>query len=158
LSAEGLLERLISLPFGAIRLTERFLAKGSGRRDVRALRAAVREQIRPTLPVRDWRGAQVIGSGGTFTSLAGMYLARRGVETARTTHATRVPREELEHILDSLSTLTPEERLGVQGLSPARVDIIVAGLAVAAEVLARLESRELVVSAYGIREGLLLEM
>ena len=32
-----------------------------------------------------------------------------------------------------------------------------AGIAVAAEVLRRIESRELVVSRYGIREGLLLE-
>ena len=43
------------------------------------------------------------------------------------------------------------------GLNPERADIIVAGLAVAAEVLARLESRDLIVSRYGIREGLLLE-
>ena len=43
------------------------------------------------------------------------------------------------------------------GLNPGRVDIIVAGIAVAAEVLRRLEGREIVVSRYGIREGLLLE-
>ena len=38
LSADGLLERLISLPFGAIRLTEEFLGPGtrrSGRRNIR---------------------------------------------------------------------------------------------------------------------------
>jgi exopolyphosphatase / guanosine-5'-triphosphate,3'-diphosphate pyrophosphatase len=27
------------------------------------------------MPVKDWRGAQVIGSGGTFTNLAGIVLA-----------------------------------------------------------------------------------
>jgi exopolyphosphatase/guanosine-5'-triphosphate,3'-diphosphate pyrophosphatase len=53
--------------------------------------------------------------------------------------------------------MSPSERLAVPGLSPARADIIVGGLAVAVEVLARLEARELHVSAYGIREGLLLE-
>jgi len=107
--------------------------------------------------VRDWRGAQVIGSGGTFTNLAGIYLNRQGVQTARTTHGTRLPREELEHILDMLQDMSPDQRAAVPGLNPARADIIVAGFAVAAEVLARLESRELIVSAYGIREGLLLE-
>jgi exopolyphosphatase/guanosine-5'-triphosphate,3'-diphosphate pyrophosphatase len=45
----------------------------------------------------------------------------------------------------------------VPGLNPERADIIVAGLAVAAEVLRRLEARDIVVSRYGIREGLLLE-
>src|SRR5687768_3239979 len=157
LSADGVIERLLSLPFGAIRLTEQFLGARTRRRDVRALRSAVRDGIRGCLPVRDWRGAQVIGSGGTFTNLAGVFLARQGVQTARTTHGTRVPRVELEHILDMLQEASPEDRAAVPGLNPARADIIVAGFAVAAEVLARLETRELTVSAYGIREGLLLE-
>jgi len=53
--------------------------------------------------------------------------------------------------------MTPDERRAVVGLTPGRADIIVAGLAVAAEVLKRLDASELRVSAYGIREGLLLE-
>jgi exopolyphosphatase/guanosine-5'-triphosphate,3'-diphosphate pyrophosphatase len=53
--------------------------------------------------------------------------------------------------------MSPAERATVQGLNPARADIIVAGLATAAEVLARFDSKELVSSEYGIREGLLLE-
>jgi len=157
LSADGLLERLISLPFGAIRLTEEFLGPRPRRKDVRKLRAFIRDDIRKMLPVRDWRGAQVIGSGGTFTNLAGIYLMRQGVQTARTTHGTRLPRTDLEHVLDMLQEMSPEQRAAVPGLNPARSDIIVAGFAVAAEVMARLESRELIVSAYGIREGLLLE-
>jgi exopolyphosphatase/guanosine-5'-triphosphate,3'-diphosphate pyrophosphatase len=79
------------------------------------------------------------------------------VQTARTVHATRVPRVELEHILDILQDMSVEERRAVPGLNAARADIIVAGLAVSAEVLARVEAREVNVSAYGIREGLLLE-
>jgi exopolyphosphatase / guanosine-5'-triphosphate,3'-diphosphate pyrophosphatase len=157
LSADGLVERLISLPFGTIRLTERFLGPRARRKDVRALRAAVRDDIRAQLPVRDWRGATVIGSGGTFTNLAGMVLARQGVQTATSVHGTCVPREELEHVLDLLQDMSPEERAAVAGLNPARADIIVAGLAVAAEVLARLQARQLHVSGFGIREGLLLE-
>jgi exopolyphosphatase / guanosine-5'-triphosphate,3'-diphosphate pyrophosphatase len=162
LSADGLLDRLISLPFGAIRLTEQFLGSaiqdgGRGlRRGVRELRLHVREALRGHLPVRDWRGAQVIGSGGTFTNLAGMYLARQAA-TARTVHAARVARVELEHLLFALQDLSMVERAAVPGLNPARADIIVAGLAVVAEVVARVEAREIVVSAYGIREGLLLE-
>jgi len=53
--------------------------------------------------------------------------------------------------------MSPSGRQGVPGLTPARADIIVAGFAVAAEVLARLDVSGLVVSAYGIREGILLE-
>jgi exopolyphosphatase/guanosine-5'-triphosphate,3'-diphosphate pyrophosphatase len=156
LVAEGLVERLISFPFGAIRMTEQFLTGRPGPKGVRKLRRHVRTAIRKVLPVRDWRGAEVIGSGGTFTNLAGMFLARQGIRV-RSVHGTRIPRAELEHILEQLSALDTKERLEVEGLNPGRADIIVGGLAVAAEVLARIEPRELTASGYGIREGLLLE-
>jgi exopolyphosphatase/guanosine-5'-triphosphate,3'-diphosphate pyrophosphatase len=68
-----------------------------------------------------------------------------------------MPWHEIEHLLEMLQELTPTERLAVPGLNVARADIILAGLAVAAEVGARLEPRGFVASAYGIREGLLLE-
>jgi exopolyphosphatase/guanosine-5'-triphosphate,3'-diphosphate pyrophosphatase len=157
LSADGLLDRLISLRFGALRLTEQFLGPTPGARDVEKLRKFVRDEIRKALPLRDWRGAEVIGSGGTFTNLAGIHLARQGIRVTRSVHGTRVARVEVEHVLEMLQELTVEKRLTVPGLNAGRADIIVAGLAVAAEVLARVEPRELTASAYGIREGLLLE-
>ncbi len=157
LAAEGVIERLGSMPFGAIRLTEEFLADGITTKAVKRLRGAVSDALKMELPRRDWRGAQLIGSGGTFTNLAGIYLARQGIQTARSVHAAHIPRADLEHILDMLAEMTPEERRQVPGLNPERADIIVAGIAVAAEVLRRLEAREIVVSRYGIREGLLLE-
>ena len=156
LAKDGLIERVASLPFGAVRMTERFLAPEVRPRRVEALRAHVREGLRKAVPVKDWRGAQVIGSGGTFTNLAGIVLARQRLEV-RSTHGTRVSRVELEHVLEWLQRLTTAERQVVPGLNPARADIIVAGLATAAEVLARFDPQELVASGYGIREGLLLE-
>ncbi|MCE9602673.1 MAG: Ppx/GppA family phosphatase [Gemmatimonadetes bacterium] len=156
LAAEGLVERLVTFPFGAIRLTEQFLEGRPGPKGVKKLRKHVRAAIKKVLPVRDWRGATVIGSGGTFTNLAGMFLARQGIKV-RSVHGTHIPRHEVEHILETLLNMTVEERLQVPGLNAGRADIIVAGLAVAAEVLARVEPRELTASGFGIREGLLLE-
>ena len=158
LAADGVLDDLVSLPFGALRLTERYLRGGSGPKAVEKLRKHVRDALKNVLPRRDWRGAQVIGSGGTFTNLAGIHLARRGMFVARNVHATAVPREEVEHILDMLASMPADERGSVTGLNPERSDIIVAGIAVAAEVMARLEARDIHVSRYGIREGLLLEI
>ncbi len=156
LAKDGLIERVASLPFGAVRLTERFLTPVVRPRGVRELRAHVREGLRKASPVKDWRGLRVIGSGGTFSNLAGIMLQRQGL-TTRATHGTRVSRVELEHVLDLLQHLDPEDRARVPGLNPARSDIIVAGLATAAEVMARFDARDLVSSSYGIREGLLLE-
>lgn len=157
-SADGVVERLLSLPLGALRLTDEFLSEMCRRKDVKRLRRTVRDELRGQLPARDFHGPQLIGSGGTFTNLAGMHLARQRVSAARSVHGTRVTRVALEHILDSLLDTTLAERQKVAGLTPARADIVVAGLATVAEIMARLEVQELVCSAYGIREGLLLEI
>ncbi|MGQ0647741.1 MAG: Ppx/GppA phosphatase family protein [Gemmatimonadaceae bacterium] len=157
-SADGLIDRLASFPFGAIRMTEQFLGNRPSRRDVRRLRKFVRADIGRALPLKDWRRAQLICSGGTFTNLAGIYLYRQGTSSAAgRVHGTRVPREELEHIIDLLQTSSPDERSQIRGLNTGRSDIILGGLAVAAEVMARIEARDLVVSGYGIREGILFE-
>ncbi len=157
LCGAGLVDRLVSLPLGALRLTEKYLSAGPSRRAVKDLRRDVRAELRRYLPAREWRNARIVGSGGTFTNLAGMALARQGIRPAHTVHGTRVSRLDLEHVLDGLQGMSLAERLSVPGLNAARADIIVAGLAVIAEVLARLDARAVVVSAYGIREGLLLE-
>jgi exopolyphosphatase/guanosine-5'-triphosphate,3'-diphosphate pyrophosphatase len=157
LSAAGLVDRLVSLPFGVLRMTERFLTPNTTRKAVKKLRRHVRHELQQHLPAREWRSATVIGSGGTFTNLAGMALYRQGITGFPTVHGTTVSRVELEHILDALQGMSLEERLAVPGLNAGRADIIVAGLAVIAEVMARLDTPRLVVSGYGIREGLLLE-
>ena len=156
LSAEGVVDRLASLPLGAIRLTERYLDQPSPKR-MRKLRKAVRKAIKPIISGRDWRGARVIGSGGTFTNLAGLYLHRKGAFNAMSVHETAISRMDVEHILDQLTEMSVEERRATPGINPDRADIIIAGVAAVAEVLARVDAREVIVSRYGIREGLLLE-
>jgi len=157
LSEDGLVERLLSLPLGAIHMSERYLRPDGKKKGLARLRKQVREEIRDRLPGRRWRAPRIFCSGGTFTSLASIYLARIGMEHAKTVHGTVIPRGDLEHIVETLHNMTVTERQTVPGLNAARSDIIVGGLAVAAEVAARVEAKELVVSAYGIREGILLE-
>jgi exopolyphosphatase/guanosine-5'-triphosphate,3'-diphosphate pyrophosphatase len=157
LSADGLVERLISLPLGAIRMTEKYLGGDPKKKGMRKLRKHVRLELRRHLSARHWHAARIVCSGGTFTNLASIYLARSGMESAKTVHGTVIPGVELEHMVDILHNMSLSERQGVPGLHVGRSDIIVAGLAVAAEVVARLEAKEIVVSSYGIREGILLE-
>lgn len=156
LAAGGVVEHLLSLPLGALRLTEDFLPPGSGRAEVKALRKHVRDALKTSIRARDWRGAQIIGSGGTFTNLAAMVLARQDTPT-QSVHETRVSRADVEHLLFNMQSMTIAERISIPGLNSDRADIIVAGLAVIAEVMARVDANMLVVSSFGIREGLLLE-
>ena len=157
LSDDGLVERLISLPLGAIHMSERYLGRNARKKDMKALRKHVRDELRRNVAARHWHSPRIFCSGGTFTSLASVYLARIGMGDAKTVHGTVIPRGELEHIIETLHSMSLAERQTVPGLNAARSDIIVGGLAVAAEVAARVEAKEIVVSGYGIREGILLE-
>jgi len=157
-AVSGLVENTTSLPLGAVRLTETHLhGERDTRKEVAAMRRTARGILKKALPWRDWRQATVIGSGGSFTNLARMAAARRGHPTDPI-HGTTVSTGEVEGLLELLSTRSTSERASVPGLNPQRADIILAGLAVTAELLELLDARELTVSAYGLREGLLLEM
>ena len=123
-----------------------------------SLRQYLRSQFRRRLPVRDWSAPSVIGSGGSFTNLGRMVAARRGGSGAEAVHGGVITAAEVEQLLDWLSGMSPERRAEVPGLNPQRADIIVAGLAVTAELLERIDAREIRISAFGLREGLILEM
>src|ERR1700730_16723520 len=92
LSADGLVERLISLPLGAVSVTERYL--GAGKKGMRKLRKDVWLELRRHLSARHWHATRIFCAGGPFPSLASIYLARIGMETAKTVHGTVIPRTE----------------------------------------------------------------
>lgn len=157
-AVDGMIEHTLSLPFGAVRLTELHLDQNDSRKAVRELREYLRRQFRRRLPLRDWSATTLIGSGGSFTNLARMAAARRGLSAADPVHGTAVTVAEVEHLLAWLAAMSPEKRAAVPGLNPQRADIILAGLAVTAELLERIETREIKISAFGLREGLILDM
>jgi len=154
----GLVELTRSLPLGAVRLTEQYLFEDRSRsKEVAKLRSKVRKQLKKAGRWREWNNVTLIGSGGTFTNLARMVLARRGHPT-EAAHGEIIKTAEVEQMLEWLCTLSVDRRRNVPGLNPQRADIILAGLAVTAELLNLVEARSLTVSAFGLREGLLLEM
>jgi exopolyphosphatase / guanosine-5'-triphosphate,3'-diphosphate pyrophosphatase len=158
-AVDGLVELTLSLPLGAVRLTELYLpGERSIQRELTGLRKYVRRQLKRELSNREWAAAAVIGSGGTFTTLGRVSRARRGLPPGESVHGISVDTAEVERLLDWLASRTPEQRRQVPGLNPERADIILAGLAVTAELLDWVRTRSITVSAFGLREGLLLEM
>ena len=158
-AVNGLVEMTSSLPLGAVRLTEMWMAGDrSAQKEVDDLRGWVRKRLKKSLAKREWANATMIGSGGTFTNLARMVRGRRGFDVGEAVHGETVSTAEVEQMLEWLATKTSEERAAVPGLNPQRADIIMAGLGVTAELLDLIKAPLLTVSAYGLREGLLLEM
>jgi len=139
----------LSLPLGAVRLTELHLPLGE-------LQSHVSRTLAAAVPAAEWRGSRIIGSGGTFATLASMALAARG--SPPPVHGTIVKDGEILGLWESLDRMSPEERRRAPGLRPERADIIVAGLTVVAELLKTVGAPGVTVSGFGLRDGLLLEM
>jgi exopolyphosphatase / guanosine-5'-triphosphate,3'-diphosphate pyrophosphatase len=139
-----------SLPLGAVRLTELDMP-------LDRLHDHIRRGLGEPIQLAEWAGSTVIGSGGTFAMLASITLARRG-SAGRSVHGIVVSAEEVEQLLGTLAVLSPEQRRKTPGLRPERADIIVAGLAVVAELLKAIRAAGVTVSGFGLRDGLLLEM
>ncbi len=158
-AVDGLVELTRSLPLGAVRLTELHLpGDRADHKEIADLRSHIRRQLKRAISGREWSGATIIGSGGTFTSLGRMVQARRGIAPGDSVHGVSITTAEVEQLLEWLTSRTLEQRRQVPGLNPERADIILAGLAVTAELLDRVRGRSITVSAFGLREGLLLEM
>ncbi len=160
----GVIERVYSLPLGAVRLTDQFGGpeQCSGKRYaemVAHIKSMLKEQVgrAPITP------QLVIGTGGTLTTLASMVLQKEiGASGdglfAGGVQGLEIGRADLKHLLEYLRKLPVKERTRVPGLSADRADIIIAGLAIIDGVLKRLGANRVRVHEGGIRDGILLGM
>jgi exopolyphosphatase/guanosine-5'-triphosphate,3'-diphosphate pyrophosphatase len=99
----------------------------------------------------------LIGSGGTFTSLAEMLMAAKR-QLGLPVRGYEISHADVRHLLERLRRLSPKARKGVPGLSPDRADIIVAGVAIVDALMRRFQVNVLQVHDRGVRDGLLLTM
>lgn len=164
LSSGGVVDAIHTLPLGAVRLTDEFGNKDDRGKyrfgDMcdavdRVLNEALRHQAPP--------GGLMIGTGGTFTSLARLSILRGAHQAAggRFPFALRgyeMSRSEVDELLDWLRRMSTDERRMVPGISAQRAEIIVAGLCVIERLMSRLGIGTLRIHDGGIRDGLLAEM
>ena len=159
----ALIERVYSLPLGAVVLTERF--GGPDAASVRRfdeLREHVQHVLRKSVGTPPLWPQAVIGTGGTLTTLGLMSLrespGEHSADNFGKVQGTAVARAQIRHLLEYVRKLPVKDRPKVPGLGADRADIIVAGLAVVDAVLKHFGANTLKVHEGGIRDGLLLSM
>jgi exopolyphosphatase/guanosine-5'-triphosphate,3'-diphosphate pyrophosphatase len=141
-----------SVPIGAVRLTERFLAHDPPRSDeLRGLEADIDRQL-PPLPPR----VPVIATAGTATTMAAVRLALGTYDPDAVT-GLRMSPAALAAQYAHLATLTTAQRRELPGMEPQRADVIVAGMAIYARVVARIDAPVWIACDRGIRWGLAYE-
>ena len=152
-ATDGSEPRMISLPLGAVGLTEEFGA------DREAMREKIRATLTPALRGIAERGllgqdCLLVASGGTATSLAALAL---GLDRYDAQQVQNYPLSQaaLPRLVAWLATLSSGERNALPGLADGRGEIIVAGAEILQELQEALASPVLVSDA-GLLEGILL--
>jgi exopolyphosphatase / guanosine-5'-triphosphate,3'-diphosphate pyrophosphatase len=149
-----------SLKLGAIRLTERFFAdEPLDPKAVRACRRYVASFLQPAARELAAHGfAVAAGSSGTIETLAAMAVSRRGGDPSRSLNNETMSAAELAEVIESLvGAATADERAKLPGMEAKRADIIVAGAIILEQVVQAMRIDELRVSAFALREGVLLD-
>lgn len=150
---QGKLERSVSLPLGALRLTQEFLTHDPPkRRELDRARAHVRAVFAATALPRPIDKLRIFGVGGTIRALARVAMELRDYPIQRV-HGYRLNRRDLEVLEGILVEMSASQRREVPGISAARADVILAGLVVVEGLLRRTGKDELIVTGHGIREG-----
>jgi exopolyphosphatase/guanosine-5'-triphosphate,3'-diphosphate pyrophosphatase len=156
-SHRGHIRDAVSLPLGAVRLTNEFLRHDPVRKgEMKRLRGFVtREANRVVARIATARVRNVIATSGTAAALAAVAShMRRGRSNPRLL----VSRAEMSRIAKRLARLPVAERRKIEGIGPRRAEIIVAGAVVYHELLDRLHLKGFRYSALGLRDGILAQM
>ena len=99
----------------------------------------------------------LIGSSGTFDTLSDIYCLKETIDRSLddTEYPLTIPA--FYDILRQLKARNREDRLRIPGMIPLRVDMIVVACILIGFVLERLDLHKIRVSAYALKEGVLLK-
>ncbi len=140
----------VSFPLGIFR-TGALRAKGAG---------AIDRHVEKLLSNTGWLGR---GAGLPFHMVGGSWRALARLDMHLTdyalpiVHGYTMPAEEAQRLVRVLAHIAPKSLRAVEGLSPSRIPALVDAAALLAALVKHLGSNAMVVSAYGLREGLLYD-
>ena len=149
-----------SVDIGCVRMTERHLVHEGRVSDpptpaeadaVRADIEAALDLAEQTVPLSEAR--TLVGLAGSVTTVSA--IAQNLPEYDSTAiHHSRVSRDHVREITESLLTSTHAERAAIPSMHPGRVDVIAAGALVLLAIMDRVGATEVVVSEHDILDGI----
>ena len=113
---------------------------------IEALRICALQRDLPTL---------IVGTAGTITCLAAMEMNMDPYDSERV-NGYRLSLEAVDRWCMLLAGLNKRKRCEIPGMEPGREDVILAGTVILCEFMRALGSEEIVVSDYGLLEGIAL--
>lgn len=156
LSDHGHIADMVSLPIGAVRMTQTFLHSDPPRKnELEQMRGLIQREIsRVQKRIIEANVQSVIATSGTAAALSN-YHSGRGDDPSK---PAAVPQEALTKIAKDLSKRNLAQRQALRGIGPKRAEIIVAGAMVYSELLDMCELHSFRYLPLGLRDGLLAQM
>jgi phosphohistidine phosphatase SixA len=155
----GSVDWVKSLPLGVVRLHSELVASDPmTSKELGRIRSRVLDELAGCRSeVEQWGSLTPVATGGTARAIARLVLARRGFADARNVRGLRVSATELEQLCAELAGSTHEDRLAMPAVSERRADLLPTGAVILSTMMSELDIRELTISDWGLREGIILE-
>ncbi|HTT44428.1 MAG TPA: Ppx/GppA phosphatase family protein [Thermoplasmata archaeon] len=154
---DGALRNSVSLPLGALRLSQRFFDHDPPkRREYDALREHVQGTLASVLEAFGGTRYRLFGVGGTVRSLARAAIEFREYPVRRV-HGYPLYENDIEALEELLGEMPSTRRRAIPGIGGDRADVVLAGIVVFSELLRAVKVDRIIVSGTGIREGIALE-
>ena len=149
----------VSLPLGVTRLRAELVRSSRlSVTEIEAIRERVHELVKPCIDKIEIPGTiRLIVAGGTVRALARLAVAWRKKADRSDLKGMILTRSELEEIFERLESASDEMKLAMPTVQPRRADLMPIGALILSELLEGLDRDALVVSDWGIREGVILE-
>lgn len=149
-------EKFLSLPFGAVTLTERFnLQNKVSESQLASLDKFIMQQFNKVPWLKNLK-VPLIGIGGTARAIGKMEQKRNNYPLLKL-HNYRTSSISFNLLWADIKAMSFDQRRKIPGLSNDRADIILSGLAIVKNLFRETQSTQLIVSSCGVREGLFLQ-
>ncbi len=147
-----------SLPVGVVTLAERYGGKAVSREIYDAMVDEVGAFVdKFAADHRDLDGFHTLGTSGTVTTIAGVYLRLRRYDRRRV-DGCWLSDDEISRVVTELMAMTFDERAANPCIGAERADLVLAGCAILDAIRRAFPSPRLRVADRGLREGMLVEM
>jgi len=167
LAVRGRITGLTSINMGVVALAEKYLQSDPlSTSDISRITSVIDDFINrltkenPSFSATDIiakQNALLVGTAGTITSLAALDQNLNVYDTRKINNYV-LKYESVCKQFERLSRLTHEERANIRALEEGRADLIIPGTIIVMKVMKAFGFKELVVSDYGLLEGLLIDM
>lgn len=147
------IKKSISLPFGSVTLSERFISKEAAPGEREKLRAYILQEFKAVQWLKKAKGLPVLGLGGVIRTI-GKIDKNRVQFPVLSIHNYQITDVEMNMAFQQIMNSTVDELKALPGIGKSRADIMVGGVMPIKCVMDLLESKRLIISGNGLREGL----